>query len=85
MSANSKQPMNISFFMIRFLSLLRLKFAFLNTMEDSWILPFSISKQHPRIVHLSCIDNEQAGSKLQKIRKILEGEMYYSKKILIKG
>ena len=44
MSANSKQPMNNSFFMIRFLSLLRLKS--LDTTEETMILPLSMSKQN---------------------------------------
>jgi hypothetical protein len=67
MRANSKQPMNNSFFMIRFLSLLRLKFKLLDTTEETMIPPLSMSKQDLWIAHFFCLVNGQNGKKLQKI------------------
>ena len=39
------------------------------------IIPFSMSKQDLWIAHFFCLVNAQTGKKLQKIKKILEGDM----------
>jgi hypothetical protein len=45
------------------------------------ILPLSMSKQDLWIAHFFCLVNAQTGKKLQKIKKILEGDMLQQKDI----
>ena len=45
------------------------------------ILLLSMSKQDLWIAHFFCLVNAQTGKKLQKIKKILEGDMLQQKDI----
>jgi hypothetical protein len=79
MSAKNKHPINISFFMIPFLSLLIQTFTLLNTADESCVFSYCHELTTSADRSLSCLVNAQAGKKLQEILKIL-GRKYAAEK-----
>jgi hypothetical protein len=71
MSANNRHPINISFFMVPFLSLFGQAFTLLITADESFVSSYCHELTTSADRSLSCLVNAQAGKKLQEILKIL--------------